>query len=258
MPLLPIHGLDTYYEIHGQGPALVLLHNGFSCAMMWEEIWPILVRAGYQVLLYDRRGYGRSDGGADFADYYLSPGFRRASVEALAALLEHLGLERAYLVGQCEGGVVAVDYAGSHPGQVLGLTTASTFCHSGITMEEFNRIKFPHPFDQLDSHLQAKYLRWHGPERGPLFYAMATTYGGSYGRGVFDLRPALGRVFCPALVMYPDRGGLFPVEQGVDFYHALPRGELAIFPRCGHNIHEHYPQLYAQQVLAFVARTQPT
>jgi pimeloyl-ACP methyl ester carboxylesterase len=51
MTVVKIDGLDTYYEIHGQGETLVLLHNGFSCAMMWDEIRPLLVAAGFRVLL---------------------------------------------------------------------------------------------------------------------------------------------------------------------------------------------------------------
>ena len=67
MSVVNINGLDTYYEIHGEGETIVLLHNGFSCGMMWDRIRPMLVAAGFRVLLYDRCGYGRSDGGADFA-----------------------------------------------------------------------------------------------------------------------------------------------------------------------------------------------
>jgi hypothetical protein len=47
------------------------------------------------------------------------------------------------------------------------------------------------------------------------------------------------------LVMYPDRGYFFDVEQGVDFYSHSTQGELLVFPKCGHNIFEHYPQMYA-------------
>ena len=106
MPIVKIDGLDTYYEIHGEGETLVLLHNGFSCGMMWEEIHPMLVAAGFQVLLYDRRGFGRSEGGADFAGYYVDENFRDHSVSAMAELLALLGIDRFHIVGQCEGGVL--------------------------------------------------------------------------------------------------------------------------------------------------------
>ena len=109
MPFIKIEGLDTYYEIHGRGESIVLLHNGFSCTKMWEEVFPILVEAGYRVIIYDRRGYGRSDGGSDFVEYYRSDEFRSKCVEAMAALMKYMGIEKFHIVGQCEGGVVGVD-----------------------------------------------------------------------------------------------------------------------------------------------------
>jgi pimeloyl-ACP methyl ester carboxylesterase len=54
--------------------------------------------------------------------------------------------------------------------------------------------------------------------------------------------------------MYPDRGYFFDVEQGVDFYRHLTNGELLVFPKCGHNLFEHYPQMYARQVVDFIQR----
>lgn len=86
------------------------------------------------------------------------------------------------------------------------------------------------------------------------FYNLCSRYGGCYGRGVFDLRPAIEAVACPSLVMYADRGHFFEVEQGVAFYRHLKNGELAVFPKCGHNIFEHYPDAYARQVVAFIKR----
>ncbi len=254
MPVQKINGFDTYYEIHGEGETLILLHNGFSCVKMWKEIYPILVDAGYRIVMYDRRGYGRSDGGPNFDEYYSGDDFRALSVKAMAELMKTLDIDSFHIVGQCEGGVVGVDYFLQYPEQVKTITTASTQCFSKMTMEEFNRLKLSQSFQELSPVLQKKYVYWHGPERAEYFYRLASRYGGSYGVGVFDLRGLLPSVICPTLVMYPDRGGLFDVEQGVTLYQGLPNGELAVFPRCGHNIHEHFPELYTMQVLKFLER----
>jgi pimeloyl-ACP methyl ester carboxylesterase len=254
MPFLKLNTLNTYYEIYGEGDTVILLHNGFSCTKMWETIAPMLVAAGLRVLVYDRRGYGQSDGGPDFETHYVSTGFRDAAVIAMAELLDFLGVETCHIIGQCEGGVVGVDYAVRYPERVLSLTTASTLCFSDISMEAFNRLKFPPTFHDLPPHIQEKYAYWHGSERAEPFFTLCSRYGGSYGLGMFDLRPELQKVDCPSLVMYPDRGHFFKAEQGLAFYRSLSKGELAIFPKCGHNIFEHYPELYAQTALAFMAR----
>ncbi len=255
MPTITIDGLDTYYEIHGEGETIVLLHNGFSCGMMWEEIVPLLVSEGFEVLLYDRRGFGRSDGGSDFAGDYIDANFRQTSVAAMHTLLTRLKIDHFHIVGQCEGGVIAVDYAVRFPNRVLTVTTASTMCHSVVSMEEFNRRKLPASFDDLEPALQKKYSRWHGAQRGAVFYNICAQGGGCYGQsGFFDLRPEIEKLPMPTLVMYPDRGYFFDVEQGIAFYRHLTRGELLVFPKCGHNIFEHYPELYAQQVVTFIRR----
>ena len=255
MPILKIDGLDTYYEIHGEGETIVLLHNGFSCGMMWAEIVPILSAEGFRVLLYDRRGFGRSDGGEDFAGDYVSADFRERSVADMAELMARLEIDRFHIVGQCEGGVVGVDYAVDFPEQVITLATASTLCHSVIPMEAFNREKLPATFDDLAPDLQKKYILWHGEKRGPVFYNICARGGGCYGQaGFFDLRPAISKLTVPTLVMYPDRGYFFDVEQGIAFYRHLKRGELLVLPKCGHNIFEHYPDMYARQVVGFIRR----
>jgi pimeloyl-ACP methyl ester carboxylesterase len=257
MPFVKINNLNTYYEIHGDGELIVLLHNGFSCTKMWDEISPLLVAAGFQVLMFDRRGYGQSDGGPDFEAHYNSDVFRDEAVAVMFALLDHLGIEGSFhILGQCEGGVVGTDFSVRYPDKVKTVSTASTLCYSEITLEEINRIKFPPTYNDLPTDIQHKYVHWHGAERAEWFYTLCSRYGGCYGRDLFDLRPQLAKVQCPSLVMYPDRGHFFEAEQGVAFFRSLPLGELAIFPKCGHNIFEHYPELYAQTVIDFIGRVE--
>jgi pimeloyl-ACP methyl ester carboxylesterase len=254
MPFTEIATRKMHYEIHGNGPNVVLLHHGFSGLKMWEDIYPGLVDAGYRVFMYDRRGYGQSDPGPDFQDFYVSDDFRSANVEDLFVLSERFDLSPFHIVGQCEGGVTGVDFAGRFPGRVSSLVAASTLCYSTITMTEFNAAKFPKPFDDLEPDLRKKIVSWHGEDYAGLLYEMARTHGGAYGIGPFDLRPQLSLVECPALVLYPDRSALFEVEQGVLFYRGLPKGELAVIPRCGHNTYDHKPSEYTRLVLNFLNR----
>jgi pimeloyl-ACP methyl ester carboxylesterase len=221
---------------------------------MWKEIYPPLAASGYQVIMYDRRGYGRSEKGADFPAFYVSDIFRTASVEDMAELLSGLHVESFHLVGQCEGGVIGVDYAGQYPDQVKTLTTSSTQCYSPVSMPEFNKEKFPNSFGELDPELREKLIDWHGEAHAESFFEMFRVEGGAYGTGYFDLRDGLARVQCPSLVLYPDRSFLFDVGQGVEFYRHLPKGELAVLPNCGHNTYEHQPAEYVRSVLSFLDR----
>lgn len=261
MQFAEIGNRRIYYEVHGQGKPVALLHHGFASSKMWKEIHPGLVAAGYQVIMHDRRGFGQSDPGPGFDEFYVSEHFRDESVEDFAALCDMLGLKSVSIVGQCEGGVVGVDFANRFPDRVNALVIASTLCYSTSTMKEFNSLSFPKAFQELSPDLRDKLLFWHGADRAEALYETARVYGGEYGIGPFDLRPRLPFVTCPTLVLYPDRSALFDVEQAVSFYRVLPNAELAVIPRCGHNTYEQKPQEYLGHVLAFLNRvtdeTQP-
>lgn len=254
MSFARINDINVYYETHGDGDPIVLLHHGFGCTKMWKNIYPGLVEKGYRVVIYDRRGYGQSDPGRDFKAFYVSDGFRSDSVRELESLLNYLGIDSFHAIGQCEGGVVAVDFAATYRDRVKSVITSSTQCYSQIPMAAFNESKFPNIFQDLEPELKEKLILWHGEERAEPFFNQFRRFGGAYGREIFDLRPVLPGIVCPALVLYPDRSFLFEVEQGVAFYHHLASGELAVMPKCGHNTHEHRPREYVHHVLAFLER----
>jgi pimeloyl-ACP methyl ester carboxylesterase len=101
MPKVNINGINIYYEVHGQGQPLILLHHGFGCTKIWEDLLPKFA-AKYKVVSYDRRGFGQSDKGEDFWDYYRSEQYNQYSVEELSILLEHLNIkDEIRLLGQC-------------------------------------------------------------------------------------------------------------------------------------------------------------
>ena len=93
MPFTNINEIDIYYETHGDGDTIVLLHHGFGCTKMWHDIYPPLVEKGYRVVMYDRRGYGQSEKGTDFQGFYEGDRFRSESVKDLATLREILDID---------------------------------------------------------------------------------------------------------------------------------------------------------------------
>ena len=259
MPFERINGINIYYEIHNKGGkrgSVVLLHHGFGCVEMWREIYPRLVEEDFCVVMYDRRGFGRSERRDDFLEFYKSDRYRPESVEELALLMDLLGLDSFHIVGHCEGGVIGVDYAVKYPVQVQTVVASSTQCFSKKSMLEWNKEAFPKPFEDLAPELKEKLIKWHGDYAKP-FFTQFREYGGAYGKDFFDLRGVLTSVTCPALVLYPDRSSIFDVEQGVAFYRHLPHGELAVLPYCGHNTYEYRPEEYVGIVLDFIERHDP-
>lgn len=112
--VVDVDGGQIYYETCGQGgQAIVLIHDGVVNSASFDDMWPILCR-DFQVVRYDRRGYGRSP--AAKAPY--SP------QDDLAAVMREARFEHASLVGFSFGGGLAVGYAIDHPGQVDRLVIA--------------------------------------------------------------------------------------------------------------------------------------
>ena len=248
-----IKGLKISYEVHGEGEPIIFLHHGFGCMKIWDKIYPAFIAAGYRVVMYDRRGFGQSEEGDDFFEFYESDRYRLESIEELRLIKEGLGIGTCHLIGQCEGGVIGIDYAIRYPQEVRTLTISSTQCFSEIPMAELNLLKLVTTFSQLEPELQAKMIEWHG-ERAEAKYNQFAKQGGAYGIDWFDLRPVLHMVTCPTLIIYPDRSSIFDVEQAITFYRHLPKGELAVFPRCGHNTYEQRPKEYIDTILDFMNR----
>ncbi len=253
MSFAEIHGHNIYYEIQGTGIPIVLMHHGFASVRMWDKIVPRLVEQGFKTICYDRRGFGQSEAGDDFLDFYVDDGYREASVVELEALRNCLGISEFHLLGQCEGGVIALDYAWEFPERVMTVTISSTLCHGSKEMWNFNEEKFVKDFDQFHPEQRAKFMNWHG-EKAETLYNQFRHFGGAYGKYIFDLRPILPWIRQPVLIIYPDRSFLFDVEQGLSFYRLLPDSELAVLPNCGHNTYDEQPEAYIFNLVNFLNR----
>ena len=112
-----VNGINLYYETHGSGRPLILLHGGLGSGEMFGPILPTLAEK-HQVIAVDLQGHGRT---ADI-DRPLSLELMAGDI---AALIGHLGLEKPDLVGYSLGGGVALQTAIRHPELVGRLVVAS-------------------------------------------------------------------------------------------------------------------------------------
>ena len=112
-----VNGIDLYYETHGTGRPLVLLHGGLGSGEMFGPVLPSFTDH-HQVILVDLQGHGRT---ADID----RPIDVRLMADDVAALIEHLGLDDVDLVGYSLGGGVALQTAIRHPERVRRLVAAS-------------------------------------------------------------------------------------------------------------------------------------
>jgi pimeloyl-ACP methyl ester carboxylesterase len=123
-----VNGVHLYHESHGDGPPLVLLHGGLMSGEAFAPLLPALT-ARHRVVLVDLQGHGRT---AD-VDRPLDKGLMGDDV---AALIEHLGLDRPAVVGYSLGAGVALHVAARHPGLVGRLVACSANIRSDAIYPE--------------------------------------------------------------------------------------------------------------------------
>jgi pimeloyl-ACP methyl ester carboxylesterase len=115
-----VNGINLYYETHGAGRPLILLHGGLGSGEMFGPVIPALVAGGRQVIAPDLQGHGRTadiDRPIDLA----------LMATDIVALIDHLGLDRPDVVGYSLGGGVALHTAVAAPEKVGRLVAASIY-----------------------------------------------------------------------------------------------------------------------------------
>jgi pimeloyl-ACP methyl ester carboxylesterase len=111
---LPVPGGKLYYETAGEGSPLVLIHAGFLDSRMWDDQFQLFAKSA-RVIRYDVRGFGRSS----------RPSEEYSDAEDLFALLNHLRIENTSILGNSNGGRIALDFVSVHPTMVNSLILVS-------------------------------------------------------------------------------------------------------------------------------------
>ena len=112
-----VNGINLYYETHGRGRPLVLLHGGLGSGEMFGPVLPLLAER-HQVIAVDLQGHGRT---ADID----RPIDVRLMAGDIAALIDHLRLDTPDLVGYSLGGGVALQTAAQYPAKIRRLVMVS-------------------------------------------------------------------------------------------------------------------------------------
>jgi pimeloyl-ACP methyl ester carboxylesterase len=120
MPMLKREGVGLYYEVHGEGPVILLTHGYSATSQMWRGQVEALSK-DHKLVIWDMRGHGRSDSPDDPA-LYSEP----ATVADMAALLDHVGAKSAVIGGLSLGGYMSLAFHRFHPERVKALLIIDT------------------------------------------------------------------------------------------------------------------------------------
>lgn len=111
-----VNGTRLYYEVAGSGQPVVFIHGFTLDTRMWDDQFEALAHK-FQVIRYDMRGFGQSEAPA---------GTSYSHADDLRALLDHLRVDQAHLVGLSKGGAIALDFTLAYPQRVNKLVLIDT------------------------------------------------------------------------------------------------------------------------------------
>jgi reactive intermediate/imine deaminase len=243
-------GERLYFESVGEGESLVLCHGAGGNHAVWYQQVPVFARTR-RVITWDHRGFGRSTDSTGESGPDLS-------VRDLAAILDHLRVDRVDLVGQSMGGWTALGFTLEHRDRVRSLTLADTL--GGITSPAIQR-----GFEELsarlgDGRIDAGGLGHHpalddslvgrDPGRAYLYQMLG-------GFGEPDLAAIVPRLFSttrsqdvlatlgiPVLFIVGDRDPLFPPHLVREAAKQIPDVRLVEIPGCGHSPYFEAPEAW--------------
>jgi pimeloyl-ACP methyl ester carboxylesterase len=273
----PANGIEIAYETFGDpGGRSLLLVMGLGTQMLaWhEEFCGALVDLGFHVVRYDNRDTGLSthlhdapppdvmaalSGDTSSASYTLED-----LADDAVALLDHLGIDRAHVVGASMGGMIAQTVAIRHPARVASLTSIMSTPSPAVgspTQEAMAALLAP-PATSRDEALQRARATYEviGSPGYPLDVAWLETISGeAYDRAYDpagmarqllaihasgDRTPALRGLTHPTLVVHGDADPLVQVAGGHATAEAVPDAALLVLEGMGHNLpRELWPQI---------------
>ncbi|HVU55990.1 MAG TPA: alpha/beta hydrolase [Puia sp.] len=216
-----VNGLHMYYEIHGTGRPLVLIHGAASTVeTTFGRILPALSKT-HQVIAVELQAHGHSDNRDGRQITF------EQDADDVAALLQQLHIDKADIFGFSNGGTTALQIAIRHPAMVNKLIIASSmYKRAGVAPAFWQG--FDHArFEDMPEAYKKVFLSIH-PSEG----ALHIMFNQCVGRMLHftDIPDStIGSIQAPALILMGDKDVPLP-EHAVEMYHRLPHASLAIFP----------------------------
>jgi len=263
-------GIKLYFEETGSGTPIIFVHEFAADHRSWETQMRHFGQL-YRCITFSARGYAPSDVPEDASRYS-----QIRATDDIAAVLDHLKIERAHVVGLSMGGFATLHFGFRHPKRALSLVVAGC----GYGAEKDQREKFRAEVETVVAFLRKegmpafaeKYA--YGPTRvqfenkDPRGFAefkqalaehssvgAANTQSGVQGQrpSLYDLVPQMKAMTTPTLVLTGDED--WPcLQPALLMKQTIPTAALSVMPNCGHTINLEDPDQFNRIVGAFIAQ----
>ncbi len=241
--ILPVNGFQMYYEVHGQGKPLVLLHWFAGSGAIWKPYLPEFAKH-YRLIVPDLRGHGRATNpGKEFT--------HRQSALDVYALLDALKIKTVRAIGTSTGGMTLIHMATQQPERVDAMVLVGA---THYFPEQAREIQRKASFDQLSVKELAslRSLHKHGDGQIRALIQQFHDFSTSYDDMNFT-SPFLSTIKARTLIVHGDRDAHFPVAIPVEMCRSIPKSYLWIVPNGGHvSFHETRQVGYSETLLQFL------
>jgi pimeloyl-ACP methyl ester carboxylesterase len=246
--IIKVNDIEMYYEIHGKGDPLIMIHGLGGSSETWDPFWKHFSKF-YQTILFDLRGSGRSS--KPNIDYSI-----RMMADDVAGLLNAINIQNTHVFGYSLGGMVAQELALNYPQKVKSLILAVTTCGGPQEIQATDEIQNiqkikpnPPPGISMDELMHIMWSRVFSPNyvkknRDKLIKEFMTRkaitpqfsfrkqeqarymWEGSYER--------LSAIRCPTLVIGGEKDALIPPENSIILAEQIPKAKLKVLKDAPH------------------------
>ena len=233
-------GAQIWYTAYGNGAPVILLHGGLGHSGNWGYQLPALLKAGYRVILIDSRGHGRSTRDDRPYRYELM-------ADDVAAVMDHLGVEEAALVGWSDGACTALILATTVPNRVTGVFFfACNMDPSGTKEIEFT----PTLGRCFNRHVQDYAALSATPDQ---FEAFSSAVGLMQSTQPNYTAQDLAQIQVPVTVVQSEHDEFIKQEHAEYLAHTIPKANFVLLEGVSHFAPLQRPAYFNQVLLAFLA-----
>ena len=251
MPIVELNGIHINYEEHGAhyGTPILLTHAYAAALQMWQPQFERL--KDYRIIAWDMRGHGGTDSPPRQEDYT-----EKLTVEDMASLLRHLGIEKAVIGGLSLGGYISLEFQLAHPEMTLALILCNT--GPGYRKDDARQgwndfsIGYAQRFEEkglegLGRGIEVDATRQYQRSAQGLAFA---------GRGILTQRDAkvidhIDQIDVPVLVVWGADDQRY--KSGCEYIAAkAPKAQFAVIEGAGHAVNLYQPEKFNETVLAFL------
>lgn len=269
-------GYDLHYKEMGSGDRTLILMNGFGGNLTtWRKVMEPLSQYG-RVIAFDRIGTGLSEYPMQGAWTGKSPYAPSMQPEFVVGLMDALGIESAVLVGNSQGGTIAVQTALAYPERVEALILADpaiyttggfppeyAWLYATPQMRRLGPVSSRQFLGEANADELLK-LAWHDPSKlTAAERAESAKYGQIHNRfralweytiagETLDLASQVGTIDKPTLVIAGDDDRIIPTPEHARLASEIPGAEYFLIAQCGHVPQEEQPEEFLRAVDAFL------